>query len=61
MVTDWPEPNRRKTKMRTQFCEVETKEEAEEMCPWACEIIEVEGGWKCFESADEAATWENQK
>ena len=28
---------------------------------WAAEIIEVEGGWMVFESADDAETWKNQQ
>ena len=28
---------------------------------WAAEIIEVEGGWHVFESADDAETWKNQQ
>lgn len=46
--------------MRREFVEVETREEAEQLCPWACEIVEVEGGWLCFESAADARTWELQ-
>ena len=29
--------------------------------PWAAEIVEVEGGWIVFESADDAETWKNQE
>lgn len=59
-VTGWPSPKEEKT-MRQSFAQVETREEAEIECPWACEIIEVEGGWMCFESADDAATWAAQE
>lgn len=43
--------------MRRLFVECETREEAEEECPWAVEIIEAEGGFWCFESGDDAAVW----
>lgn len=46
--------------MRTQFLEVETAEEAETVCPWACRILAADGGWWCFESASDAAIWEAQ-
>ena len=47
--------------MRTQFCAVETKEEALHTCPWAAEVAEVDGGFKCFESVDDFKTWKNQQ
>ena len=28
--------------------------------PWAAEIIEADGGWQVFESADDAQIWQNQ-
>jgi hypothetical protein len=31
-----------------------------EICPWAAEVIECEGGWMAFESAPEAVTWLRQ-
>lgn len=46
--------------MRTEFVQVETREEAENRCPWAAEIIEVEGGFQAFESYADAETWKNQ-
>lgn len=46
--------------MRSQFVQVETREEAEAECPWAAEIIEVEGGFQCFESVTDAETWQAQ-
>ena len=39
---------------------VKTIAEAEEYAPWAAVIIEVEGGFMAFESANDAATWKNQ-
>ena len=32
----------------------------EQYAHWASEIIEVDGGWLAFESADDAATWHAQ-
>jgi hypothetical protein len=46
--------------MRQQFVQVDTREQAEEQCPWACEIVEVEGGWQCFESVSDYETWSKQ-
>lgn len=47
--------------MRKQFCQVATREAAEKECPWACDIIGCDGGFMCFESADDAATWMGQE
>lgn len=47
--------------MRKQMIEVETREEAEEACPWAAVIVEVCGGWMCFESVQDHKIWEAQK
>jgi len=53
--------------MRQQFVQrrddglgAETEEEVYEICPWAAEVIEVEGGWRAFESVKDAATWRSQ-
>lgn len=47
--------------MRTEIIEVETREDAETQCPWAAVIVEVEGGWKCFESVADAEVWQGQQ
>lgn len=39
---------------------VTTREEVEDYCPWAVEIIECAGGYRCFESVADAATWRGQ-
>lgn len=42
--------------MRKQFINFEqagTLREAAEIAPWACGIVEMEGGFKAFESSDE--------
>jgi hypothetical protein len=43
--------------MRSEFCETIT--EAFD-CDWACEVIEVDGGWMAFESPDDRQKWEAQ-
>lgn len=40
--------------MRVETVEALDKTEAYEVCPWAAEVVEVEGGFKCFESVDDA-------
>jgi hypothetical protein len=52
---------RRRTDMRKEFVECETREEAEEECPWAAEIIEAEGGFWSFESVGDADIWREQE
>lgn len=47
--------------MKTQFCQVSTINEAINECPWACEVVEVDGGFMCFESIDDYNTWANQQ
>ncbi len=47
--------------MRNQFTEAKTKKEAADKCPWAEKIVKVEGGYHCFESAQDYKTWKNQK
>ena len=37
------------------------RSEAEDLAPWAADIIEVDGGWIAFEDTAEAATWANQR
>ena len=38
-----------------------TRSEAKAKCPWAAKIVEVEGGYLCFESFREYKTWKEQK
>lgn len=47
--------------MRTQFIQVETLEEAQAACPWAAEIVEVDGGFQAFESVTDYETWQAQE
>lgn len=46
--------------MRTKFIQTDSFAEAQEAAPWACEIIEVEGGYMAFESRSGLKTWLNQ-
>lgn len=46
--------------MRQQFVECDTIEEAQAKCPWAAEIVEVDGGYMCFESVSDYETWAAQ-
>ena len=43
--------------MKKYFVELETYLEAENAMPWACKIIEVEGGYMGFESIDDYEIW----
>jgi hypothetical protein len=43
--------------MRQEFVEVSTIEAAYTACPWAAEIVEVEGGFQAFESMADYDTW----
>lgn len=45
--------------VRTEDCESE--EQVLERCPWAAVVVQVDGGWRCFESIDDARTWKNQQ
>ena len=38
-----------------------TRYQARKVCPWACKISKVEGGYMAFESLDDYRTWKNQK
>lgn len=42
------------------FAEAPTFADAEALAPWACAILEAEGGWQAFESASDAEIWEGQ-
>jgi hypothetical protein len=47
--------------MRKQFVTAQTLDEAEAACPWAAQIIEADGGYWCFESTQDADTWQSQE
>jgi hypothetical protein len=34
--------------------------QAAKLCPWAAVIIKIEGGYICFESANDADVWRRQ-
>ena len=49
--------------MRIEFIDLDdapTREAAEDLAPWACEIIEVDGGWTAFEAAADADIFASQ-
>ena len=51
--------------MRTEIVDCETKEQALNACPWACDAVEVDSGeggkaWKCFESIVDLEAWQSQ-
>jgi len=47
--------------MRNKFAQVTTRKQAFAECPWAAVVVKVAGGYQCFESADDARVWKNQK
>ena len=47
--------------MRIKTTETKSRKKAQQECPWACKIVRVEGGYKCFESIDDYKIWKNQK
>lgn len=46
--------------MREEMIEAMSELEAREMCPWAAVVVEVDGGYMCFESTSDAETWNGQ-
>ena len=48
-------------KMRKEFFEGKTREEAIEACPWAAKVVKAEGGYWCFESIEDYRVWKGQK
>jgi len=51
----------REVDMRQAMVDVKTRRQARRAMPWAAVIIKVEGGYRGFESHDDARTWKNQK
>lgn len=47
--------------MKTQFLEVKTRYIAKKSMPWACIIVQVNGGFLGFESAYDYQNWKKQK
>lgn len=47
--------------MKTEFLQVETLAEAQDQAPWAAEIIEVDGGYRAFESTADFEIWNSQQ
>ena len=46
--------------MRTAIVEAANESEAYDLCPWAAVVVEVEGGWICFESVEDHRIWSMQ-
>ena len=47
--------------MRKQFVAASTRYAALKACPWACSALRVNGGFVCFESAGDLATYRAQR
>lgn len=47
--------------MKSEFLDVKTRYMAKKLAPWAEVILKVCGGYRAFESANDANTWKNQK
>jgi hypothetical protein len=47
--------------MQTQFVQTDTRKAAANACPWAAVIVKVCGGYMCFESRADYATWRGQQ
>ena len=47
--------------MRKESVEAKSKKGALTLCPWACKVVKVEGGYMCFESIVDYKIWKNQK
>lgn len=46
--------------MRTEFVQCDTTHEAYAACPWAFLCVQVDGGYRCWESPDDFAVWLSQ-
>ena len=40
---------------------IETESDVYDVCPWACHVEEVDGGFMAFESFADFETWSNQQ
>lgn len=47
--------------MRTEFVDCNSRSTAKRRCPWAAVIARVEGGYRCFESAEDYRLWRKQQ
>jgi hypothetical protein len=47
--------------MRKEFVSCKDRRTAKRRCPWASVIVKAVGGYWCFESVVEAATWIMQR
>jgi hypothetical protein len=46
--------------MRKVFIETEVEATVWDYAPWACAVVEVDGGYMAFESWDDLDIWQNQ-
>jgi hypothetical protein len=47
--------------MRQEFVQCASRATAKRHCPWAAVVAKVDGGFLCFESRGDYATWRNQR
>lgn len=47
--------------MKKKFIQANTFSDASDLAPWACEIVEVEGGFMAFESQADYETFVDQQ
>lgn len=47
--------------MRKAFIEVDTREQAIKLAPWACKVVKADGGYHAFECVNDYRVWKNQK
>ena len=47
--------------MRTETIECKSRATAKKRATWACRIVKVVGGYKCFEYESDYQAWKRQK
>jgi hypothetical protein len=47
--------------MRTQFVQANNRRTATIECPWAAEVVKVDGGYMAFESITDYQMWRSQQ
>lgn len=47
--------------MRVQIVDCKYRYQAIKACPWACKIVKVDGGYKCYESYTDYQIARNQR
>ena len=59
-LVGWTDSKPKETTM-IQFVACKSRKTAWRKCPWASFITKVEGGFMCYETVTDRATWRNQK